>query len=169
MYNLETLFTTNRIRFIRPCKIFINEMIETLNNPDIYCYLSETHKDLTIEDEIIWLENHQKDQLFSMIDLETNEYIGNCGFNEIEDDIGTIGIFITPSFQNQGLGTEAISALIDFGFNKLNLREINLVVFSNNERAIRCYRRLGFEEYNRIHNIHNCNNELVDDIYMRLR
>lgn len=169
MENIETLFISNRIRFIRPCTSFIQEMIETLNNPNIYCYLSERHEDLTIEDELEWVENHREDYVFSMIDLETNEYIGNCGFNEIRDGIGTIGIFITSSFQNQGLGTEAISELINFGFNYLQLNEINLVVYSNNARAIRCYTRLGFEEYQRVHDIRNCNNELVDDIYMRLR
>lgn len=169
MENIETLFISNRIRFIRPCKVFIQEMVETLNNPNIYYYLYDHHEDLNVESELEWLENHREDYVFSMIDLETNEYIGNCGFREIRDDIGIIGIFITSSFQNQGLGTEAISELINYGFDHLQLNEINLVVFSNNERAIRCYTRLGFKEYQRVHNIRNCNNELVDDIYMRLK
>ena len=72
-------------------------------------------------------------------------------------------------FKNIGLGTEAITELIRFGFEDLDLEEIRLVVFSHNERAIRCYNRLGFREYKRETDIARRNNQAIDDIYMRLR
>ena len=115
-----------------------------------------------------WIERHQNDYTYTMI-TENGEFIGNCNYNEIENGSGEIGIFISPRFQDIGLGTEAITELIRIGFNELNLEEIRLVVFSHNERAIRCYRRLGFEEYNRITAVTTRNNNPVDDIYMRLR
>jgi len=54
-------------------------------------------------------------------------------------------------------------------FEDLDLEEICLVVFSHNERAIRCYNRLGFREYKRETDIARRNNQAIDDIYMRLR
>ena len=115
-----------------------------------------------------WIERHQNDYTYTMI-TENGEFIGNCCYSEIENGSGEIGIFISPRFQDIGLGTEAITELIRIGFNELNLEEIRLVVFSHNERAIRCYRRLGFEEYNRITAVTTRNSNPVDDIYMRLR
>ena len=140
-----------------------------MNNPVIYDFIANEHEeDYTLEQEIDWVNRHQEDNTFTMIDRNTREFIGNCGFNEIENNIGTIGIMIDPIFQNVGLGTEAITFLINYGFNMLNLDEIRLIVFSHNQRAIRCYRRLGFEEYQRIENVCQRDGNEIADIYMRL-
>ena len=110
-----------------------------MNNPNINTFLQN-------EQEESLIDRHQKDYTFSMISRNTREFIGNCSINDIENNIGEIGIFISPTFQNQGLGTEAIAELIRIGFNELNLEEIRLIVFSHNERAIHVYENLGFRE-----------------------
>ena len=140
-----------------------------MNNQEINTYLQNEQEGTTREHSLSWIERHQNDYTFSMLDRTTNEFIGNCSIHDIEYNSGEIGIFISPLFQNIGLGTEAITELIRIGFNELHLEEIRLVVFSHNERAIRCYHRLGFEEYNRITAVTTRNNEPIDDIYMRLR
>ncbi|MBQ8193685.1 MAG: GNAT family N-acetyltransferase [Bacilli bacterium] len=166
---MEVLFETNRMLFIRPNINYVEDYLRNINNPVIYNYLFNEHdEDITLEQEIDWVERHQEDYTFTLIDRQTNEFIGNCGFNEIENNIRTIGIMLDPKYQNIGLGTEAIRELINIGFNTLNLDEIRLIVFSDNERAIRCYRRLGFEEYQRVENVIQRNNEEISDIYMRL-
>ena len=140
-----------------------------MNNPEINTYLQNEQEGTTREGTISWIERHQQDYTFSMINRSTGEFIGNCSLHDIENRSGEIGIFIAPNFQDIGLGTEAITELIRIGFFELNLDEIRLIVLSHNDRAIRCYRRLGFEEYNRITAVAIRNNEPVDDIYMRLR
>lgn len=140
-----------------------------MNNQEINTYLQNEQEGTTREHSLSWIERHQNDYTFSMLDRTTNEFIGNCSIHDIENNSGEIGIFISPLFQNIGLGTEAITELIRIGFLELNLEEIRLIVFSHNERAIRCYQRLGFEEYNRITAVTTRNNEPIDDIYMRLR
>ena len=165
---MEAIIETENIIFTRPQLSCAGRMVELMNDPRIYNFISNEHTDLTLEDEIDWVNRHQDDNVFSMFTCD-GQYIGNCGFNEIENNIGTIGIFISPEFQNQGLGTEALMALIDYGFNILQLQEINLVVFSHNERAIRCYSKLGFIVYDRVCNVCERNNVPVDDIYMRLK
>ena len=140
-----------------------------MNNPEINTYLQNEQEGTTREGTISWIERHQQDYTFSMINRSTGEFIGNCSLHDIENGSGEIGIYIAPNFQDIGLGTEAITELIRIGFFELNLEEIRLIVLSHNERAIRCYRRLGFEEYNRITAVAIRNNEPVDDIYMRLR
>jgi putative acetyltransferase len=45
----------------------------------------------------------------------------------------------------QGVGRGLAEALIDLAENWLNLRRLSLIVFSDNEHAIRLYQSLGFE------------------------
>jgi RimJ/RimL family protein N-acetyltransferase len=104
-----------------------------MNNREINTYLQNEQEGTTREHSISWIERHQNDYTFSMLDANTNEFIGNCSIHDIENNSGEIGIFISPTFQNIGLGTEAITELIRIGFNELNLEEIRLIVFSHNE------------------------------------
>lgn len=145
----EIIIQTKNMIFTRPQTDCAKIMLDLINNPEINTFTQKVHIDLTLEDEIKWVNSHQDDYVFSMFS-KADEYIGNCGFNEISDKVGTIGIFIAPEFQNRGLGTEALLALIDYGFNTLQLEEINLDVFSHNKRAIHCYKKLGFKEYKRM-------------------
>ncbi|SDZ45348.1 Protein N-acetyltransferase, RimJ/RimL family [Jannaschia faecimaris] len=49
----------------------------------------------------------------------------------------------------QGLGTEALRLVIDHGFDGLGLHRLSLRVLADNNRAIRCYTKLGFVEEGR--------------------
>lgn len=137
-----------------------------MNNPEINTYIQNEQEGTTIEQTESWITRHQEDYTFSMISNTTGEFIGNCSIHDIENNSGEIGILISPTFQNQGIGTEALAELIRIGFNELNLEEIRLIVFSHNERAIHVYENLGFREYNRITAVTTRNNEPIDDIYM---
>ena len=54
-------------------------------------------------------------------------------------------IYLSPRFRGAGMIQHASSILLRFGFHELNLHKIYLRVFSDNERAVRLYRSLGFE------------------------
>lgn len=166
---MEVITETDRILFIRPHVQYVQDMINALSNPEVSKLLGDSLYNLSIEEEIEWINSNQDGNTFSLITKDTNEFIGNCGFNEINDNYGEIGIFLSPRFQNIGLGTEALTELIRFGFENLNLDEIRLVVYSHNERAISCYQRLGFTEYRRDVDIARRNNQRIDDVYMSLR
>ena len=103
---------------------------------------------ISIENEKIYLEKLSKEHTYSIIDIATNELIGNCGYDSIDhvNQTAGIGIFIgNKKYWNKGYGTEALILLMDFGFKALNLHNIFLNVYSFNERAIRCYEKIGFK------------------------
>lgn len=104
-----------------------------------------------------------------MIERTSGNFIGNVEFMEINNGSAEMGISITPFYQNKHYGTEAINSMINYGFNKINLDEINLVVFSNNIRAIHCYKKFGFVEYKIDKNVTVIDEEPVDDVYMKLK
>ena len=55
-----------------------------------------------------------------------------------------VGIFMFPGYEGKGFGTDAMNALVDFGFGELGLQRVGLTVAPDNERAIRSYEKCGF-------------------------
>ena len=126
---------------------------------------------VTIEAEREWIENTLKNNElnFAIVNLENDELIGNCGFTNIsyKNRIGEIGIFIGDEVKrSNGYGAESLRLLLDFGFNYLNLNNIMLTVKSFNERAIACYKKVGFKEFGRRRESYFLNGKYYDDIQM---
>ena len=123
--------------------------------------------------EKAWIENSLSNRLsnFAIINIENDKLIGNCSFNKIDQisRTATIGIFIgDKENRGKGYGSEALKLLLNFGFNYLNLNNIDLHVFSFNENAIACYKKVGFKEYGRRHSAYFCNGKYHDVIYMEI-
>jgi putative acetyltransferase len=58
---------------------------------------------------------------------------------------GTIGMAVHDEWQSKGIGTALMQAGIDLADNWLNLRRLELEVYTDNEPAIHLYERFGFE------------------------
>lgn len=54
------------------------------------------------------------------------------------------GISLVPEARGRGIGTAAISQLVEFGFVRRNLRRIHLQAIASNAGAIRAYQKAGF-------------------------
>jgi RimJ/RimL family protein N-acetyltransferase len=90
--------------------------------------------------------------VFTIVTLEGDEPIGRCLLFDIDqvNRQATLGIFIgKQAYWGQGYGQDAIALLLDYGFNLLNLNNIMLGTVSFNERAINCYKKVGFKEIGR--------------------
>ena len=129
-------------------------------------------QNMTIEAEKAWIEDalNKKDEFyFSIVKMENDELIGNCGLHNIsrQNRIGTVGIFIgDEENRSHGYGAEALKLLLDYGFHYLNLNNIMLEVKSFNERAINCYKKVGFKEFGRRRQSYFLNGKYYDDVHM---
>ena len=162
---MEVIFKYGKCIFTRPNMNNVDDMVEMMNNEKITSMLSTKKRVITREMEIEWINHHQNDNTFSAYDSETLEYIGNCGFNEIDSNRGEIGITIREAMQGKHYAKDMINGLIEYGYNVLGLDEIYSIVFSDNVRSINCMVQLGFEEYNRDKNIAERNGIQIDDVY----
>lgn len=162
---METIFNYGKCIFTKPDLKNVDDMVEMMNNDRISSMLSTKKRVITREQEIEWINKHQDDNTFSVYDKETLKYIGNCGFNEIENNRGEIGLTIREAMQGKHYAKDIINGLIDYGFNVLGLDEIYSIVFSDNVRSINCMIQLGFKEYNREKNVTERNGNQVDDVY----
>ena len=126
---------------------------------------------MTVEAEKAWIQKSLEscDLQFAIVNKETNELIGNCGYPKIsrQDRTAEVGIFIgAEENRSKGYGTEALKLLLDYGFNYLNLHSIMLCVMSFNERAIACYKKVGFKEAGRLRENYFLNGKYYDVVYM---
>jgi RimJ/RimL family protein N-acetyltransferase len=94
------------------------------------------------------LDGQGKDHWFFVIcRLEDDRPIGTVNLTAVDLVNGNAGLGIVigdPVDTGRGYGSDAMAALLDFGFGSLRLERIWLDVYDFNKRARRLYERLGF-------------------------
>ncbi|MBE5821806.1 MAG: GNAT family N-acetyltransferase [Clostridiales bacterium] len=125
----------------------------------------------SIETTKEWFEKNTKNHnyVFSIVKLDTDELLGYCKFFDINNINRTcvIGILIgEEKDRNKGYGKETIGLMLDYAFNYLNINNVMLQVKSFNERAISCYKNIGFKEIGRRRKSYFLNGKYYDEIYM---
>jgi RimJ/RimL family protein N-acetyltransferase len=86
--------------------------------------------------------------ILAIIDNETDQHIGNAKIGPISwvHRKAALGILVgEKQLWRRGIGTEATRLMVEYGFFRLNLRRIELGVYAENEAAVRCYERVGFQ------------------------
>ncbi|WP_413513157.1 GNAT family N-acetyltransferase [Myroides odoratus] len=73
--------------------------------------------------------------------------IGTCGFHNfsIENSRAEIGYELHPDFWQKGLMTEAIKALIPFGFEAFNLHRIEAMIHPTNNSSRKLLEKVGLQ------------------------
>lgn len=84
---------------------------------------------------------------------------GSCGFGLGVGD---------PALRGQGLGTDAVNALVDFAFGELRMERVWLDTEASNARAQATYRRAGFIEEGRLRRAWFVDGAFVDGVRMSL-
>jgi RimJ/RimL family protein N-acetyltransferase len=74
--------------------------------------------------------------------------IGRISLREIDERKGQsrLGVTFGAPYVGKGLGTEALTLFLDYYFSILNFQVMVLDVAAPNQRAVRCYKRLGFQQ-----------------------
>jgi RimJ/RimL family protein N-acetyltransferase len=86
-----------------------------------------------------------------------------------EHELGRIGcVAVAPAMRSQGIARRLLGWLIAFAFEELGLHRLELVVFSFNHPALRCYRNVGFREEGLATHARKASDGYWDLIYMGL-
>jgi len=87
--------------------------------------------------------------------LDDPDVIGTCGFDPYQKGgRGEIGFDLAQAYWGRGIMSEALRAVIGFGFDHLLLQGIDADTYSDNKRSIILLERLNFTKL-----------ELVEDYY----
>ncbi len=150
--DMNVIFESENIIYVRPSFDLVPQYLEMVNDiENVAKFIGERRTLLTEQEEIDYIKDKMdKDAtMFSMLEKDTREFIGNIEFFNRVDDEAEWGIVITSKMQNKGYGKESLKRSVEYGFNELNLKRIYLEVYANNPRAIHIYENCGFKEYDR--------------------
>ena len=143
--------------------------VKWLNDLSVTDGVGSSYRITSIESEKEWIINNSNQYQFAIVSLEDDKLIGNCGIQGIDQirQCAEVGLFIgDEENRNKGYGEEVLNLLLDYSFNYLNLNNIMLKVFSFNERAINCYKKVGFNEIGRRRQSYYIKGRFCDEVYM---
>ena len=158
---MTEIFSSERIRFTEVSERLIPDYLKMVNDyENVNIYLGSAQDSYTEEDEVRWVrEKLETDApVFSMMEKETGDFIGNIELMDVADGQGELGIALTAEKQNRGYGTEAIRALTAYAVQRMGVKRIFLRADPRNLRALHVYGKCGFREYDRTEK----------DVYMEL-
>ena len=148
----------------------VKKFTEWLNDFNTTDYTNRSAQLLSLKAEKEYLDSHYKDGAnFAIVTLDENKLIGSISLEKINytNRTAVLGIFIgDKNAREKGYGTEAIQMILEYGFRYLNLNNIGLDVMEFNPRAIRCYKKCGFQEVGRERKSRFVNGKYYDSIHM---
>lgn len=144
------------------------------NDPDVVRGLGGFSSGYSAQAIKGWIERGDMpsaDLVWAIADRETNACLGHVGLYRIDHRVRTceFAILIGDSLRwGKGIGREASSAAVDYGFDELNMNRIELTVLASNARAIRLYEGLGFVREGLMRQAQYRDGDYVDVILMSM-
>jgi len=121
-----------------------------LNDPEVNRYLETRHSEQTLESCQEFIEYCNADagsHLFGIFHRDSNRHIGNAkiGFVNAQYQRGQVSLFIgEKQFWGQGLSSELVRALTDFGFKTLRLNRLEAGCYEDNLASLRVFLKAGY-------------------------
>lgn len=163
---------TERLRLVQLGTRYFDEMWEDLHDPESQ-KLTGTTATFTPEQvrtHLASLPGRDDRADFAVTRKSDDAYLGEAVLNKLdaENEAMNFRIGLNRNAREQGYGTEATRAVMDFGFDRVGLHRISLSVFAFNPRAKRVYEKVGFVEEGRLRESLLWEGERHDDILMAL-
>ena len=108
---------------------------------------------------------------FVICRLDDDRPVGRTDVFEIDRQNGSCAFGITigdPDLWGQGLGTDAVNAIVDFAFGQLRMERVWLDTDDHNARAQAVYRKAGFVEEGRFRRAFYQDGRWSDDLRMAM-
>lgn len=147
--DIQATILSGKSVLLRP----VNRLVDTtsnylrwMNEYEVVKYLESRFKIWSSHDLVKYVDETQaKGDFLRAITFEGN-HVGNIrltihwihGFAEV-------GLVIDKPYWNRGVGTEAISLISDYAFQKLKLHKLWAGCYSDNKGAIKAFQKAGFE------------------------
>jgi [ribosomal protein S5]-alanine N-acetyltransferase len=105
-----------------------------------------------------------------MIQKTDNQPIGTCGFHKWDKHNcrAEIGYDLSPVYWGQAYMTEALIAVISYGFERMKLNRIEALVYVENTRSIHLLHKLGFEKEGTLRDYFFLNEKFYDHHFFSL-
>lgn len=145
------MIATKRLR-LRPWQESDLFFLQTLRNDiALQALLLSTARGSSLAAVRRWLEDKStgSDRLFFVVELLDAQI--TIGYIQVSTESGTrdvfrFGVCLAPDYQAQGYGAELLAAIENYLYIQHNARKLMLQVDEFNNRAITCYKKLGYRK-----------------------
>lgn len=148
----STIFMMTERLWLRPfTQADLQPFVAMRRDPEIARY--QSWSDFTEADGYVLILDMQQLQpgmlgewyQFAVVLGDSNTFIGDCALYTGEDGCcGEIGYTFARAYQRKGYATEAVTAVLDYAFDTLQLQQITATVDGRNTPSIKLLQRLGF-------------------------
>lgn len=147
------ILETNRLTLKEIEPKHVNEIYQIFSNEDVTKYYGmsafteEAQAKQLIETFKTRFENKQG-MRWGIVEKETNRLIGTIGLNNliISSKRTEIGYDLLPTYWGRGIISEAISEVITYCFQTLELFRIGAVIFPENIASSKAIEKFGFQK-----------------------
>lgn len=92
---------------------------------------------------------HIPEHVYSYVALYQGEVIGNLGLevcvNPRRRHVASLGMGVKDIFAGKGVGSALLKTAVDLCDNWINIKRLELTVYTDNEQAINLYKKFGFQ------------------------
>ncbi|MCP4447215.1 MAG: GNAT family N-acetyltransferase [Myxococcales bacterium] len=134
----------------RPEQEDVDALYHFKNDPEVAGLLGGFSLGYAKADLSSWVEYHRtkaNEALWVIADSDSNACLGHVGLYDIDHRVALAEFAIMlgdKSVWGRGLGKRITHAVVQYGFEWLNLNRIELSALVSNERAIHIYHSIGF-------------------------
>lgn len=150
-------------------------VFEHFSDPQVHKYLfdAEPTTTMSLAEEIVgFYADPAKTRCnrWVLVLKETGEPVGTCGFHRWFRmySRAEIGYDLRPAHRGKGLMTEALTAAIAVGFDKMRLNRIEALIYVENTRSIAILERLGFTNEGALRDFFQLDGRFYDHVSMSL-
>lgn len=141
------------------------------NSPSVNKWCRQ-YTDITPDEHRAWKTRIAEDptiRMFTVCETEKGEGVGVCGLTSINhvNQTAEFSLYIAPSHQQMGYGSQALQTLVHHGFEALNLNRIWGEVFDGNP-AMEMFKQVGFKLEGRLRQSYFRDGRFIDSYLIAL-
>jgi len=108
--------------------------------------------------------SQRRSSRWALAETDSNQLVGTCGYYSWnpEHSIAELGYDLSREYWGKGLMTEAVRAVVRWGFNDVEINRIQATVMAGNAASIRLLEKCGFQSEGLLREYKICRGEPRD-------
>lgn len=123
--------------------IFGDDAVTEFYDIETFQSMNEAHELIAYFEESFLTERQIR---WGIVRKEDGQLVGTCGFVALHRHRGEIGYDLAQAYWRQGYMSEALAAVLELGFDEMELNRIEALVLVDNVASSRLLHALGFSE-----------------------
>jgi len=154
---------------IRPFEVGDEVSLQVnINNANIFANTVRLPNPYSIEDAKEWvlynidLSNNKEKMDLNLAVIINKEVVGGIGLSNVTEHKAELGYWLAEKYWNQGIMSEAVDIITNYGFKKLKLQRIYATVLTYNTASSKVLEKVGYELEGTLRNYLVKNDKLMD-------